>query len=74
MIVLDQIMEPYMYDAICRMVKANMCDEEILTVDEKLEWNKQLPQFSIREDGGLQWRGRKVPTMEQLETTIQPIH
>ena len=31
-------------------------------------------QFSVREDGGLLWGGLKVPTLEQLENVLQPIH
>ena len=71
---LDKIMEPHMYNAVCRMVATKCCRESILSKQEQRQWYERLKQFSVREDGGLLWKGLKVPTLEQLENVLQPIH
>ena len=66
-------MEPHLYEAICRMVQTQTVDE-ILTEKEKMFWLLHIPEFTVREDGGLMWKSLKVPTMQQLENELQPIH
>ena len=66
-------MEPLMYAAIIKMVKSGEVDE-ILTEKEKLTWKARILEYSVRADGGLLWNGLKVPTLEQIEQVLQPVH
>ena len=63
-----------MYKAICKMVTENSVDDLILRAEERIYWQNHISEYSVREDGGLIWKGLKVPTMEQLENVLQPIH
>ena len=62
-----------MYSAVIKMVKSNEIDE-FLTDSEKIFWKAHINEFSVREDGGLLWKGLKVPTLEQIEQVLQPVH
>ena len=68
------MMEPHLYEALRQMVPAKKCDADFLSLQEKEQWQKRLNLFTMRDDGGLLWKGFKVPTMEQLETILQPVH
>ena len=64
-----------MYAAIVQMVTE--IDWKIDIVEngaEHKKWKMRLTQFTVREDGGLMWKGLKVPTLEQVEQKLQPIH
>ena len=67
-------MEPLMYRAICKMVSEKSVDDLIFRAEERIYWQNHISEYSVREDGGLLWRGLKVPTMDQLENVLQPIH
>ena len=62
-----------MYEGIQQMLKHGRLDE-ILSDAEKGLWRKRIHQFTLREDGGLMWNGYKVPTLQQVENVLQPIH
>ena len=66
-------MEPLMYNALCQMVQTQKCDE-ILTKEERRQLRRYMGRFDVREDGGLLWDGLKIPTWEQMENVLQPIH
>ena len=66
-------MEPLMYAAILKMVKSGEKDE-LLTEKENLIWRARIKEYSVRADGGLLWNGHKVPTLEQIEQVLQPVH
>ena len=67
-------MEPLLYNALCRMAGAVSCEDGILTAEEKKYFGLYLQRLSVREDGGLLWDGLKIPTMDQLEKVLQPVH
>ena len=62
-----------MYAAILKMVKSGEKDE-LLTEEENLIWRARIKEYSVRADGGLLWNGYKVPTLEQIEQVLQPVH
>ena len=62
-----------MYAAIVKMVTKTEMDD-ILTEKEKLMWKARLKEFTVRADGGLMWNGLKVPTPNQVEQVLQPLH
>ena len=62
-----------MYSAVIKMVKSNEMDE-FLTASEKILWKSYINEFSVREDGGLLWKGLKIPTLEQIDQVLQPVH
>ena len=68
-----EIMEPLMYKATCKMVTENSVDDLILGAEERIYWQNHISEYSVRKDGGLLWKGLKVPTREQLENVLQPI-
>ena len=68
-------MEPIMYASIVQMVTENDWKIDIVESGaERKKWKKRLTQFTVREDGGLMWNGLKVPTLDQVEQILQPIH
>ena len=56
------------------MVTEKSVDDLILRAEERIYWQNHISEYSVREDGGLLWKGLKVPTTEQLENVLQPIH
>ena len=62
-----------MYAVIIKMVKSREMDE-LLTEKENLIWKARIKEYSVRADGGLFWNGYKVPTLEQIEQVLQPVH
>ena len=58
-------MEPLSYAAIKAMIQTGQIDN-ILKKKEKMFWQNHIKEYSIREDGGLLWRGLKIPAIEQL--------
>ena len=66
-------MEPLMYAAITKMVKDGEVDD-ILNEKEKLIWRARIVEYTVRSDGASLWNGLKIPTLEQLEQVLQPLH
>ena len=56
------------------MVTETSVDDLILRAEERIYWQNHISEYNVREDGGLLWKRLLVPTMDQLEIVLQPIH
>ena len=64
-----------MYAAIVQMVTEKDWKIDIVKSGaERKKRKKRLTHFTVREDAGLMWKGLKVPTLEQVEQILQPLH
>ena len=66
-------MEPCIYTALCNDRSTNVTKNLGLSKREKEKWDKRLKQFGSA-DGQLFWQGKKVPTVQQLDEVLRPIH
>ena len=52
----------------------NSAEDQVLNGMERKEWKKRLLQFSSGNNEKVLWNGGVVPTMEEMDKILLPIH
>ena len=67
-------MEPCLYNGIKHYVLYHTIEAAGLPKSELSKWTKRLQYFTIDNDGLLCWKEIVVPTMQQVEEALRPVH
>ena len=68
-------MEANLYNAIYEMKRSGKLHPLVSENEsEKQMWKRRLKQFTVTESGTMLWNGLRVPTIEELWATLQPVH
>ena len=69
-----ELMEPLMYAAFVQGLGGKIWEESGLQSSEKKKWTKRLEHFTLQDESTLMFNNRKVPTMEEVDQVLTPIH
>ena len=69
-----ELMEPLMYAAFVQVLGGKLWEESGVQSSEKKKWTRRQEHFTLQDENTLMFNNRKVPTMEEVDQVLAPIH